>query len=101
MAVKIQYSLRLHGDTKCPNCGHPIAEIGPGVYACHPNGHILEPFVLVTLRPKPPQPAVKATAVRDGDVQTDGWVTNDGHKRAVEVQATDPVFDSSVKGTKQ
>jgi hypothetical protein len=62
MAVKIQYPLLLHGETKCPNCNQPIVAIAPGVYTCH-GGHILEPYVLVTLKAKPPQQPVKASPV--------------------------------------
>lgn len=63
MPLKMQYPVKLHQDTKCPQCNTSINEMGGNIYVCQA-GHIIEGILLVTLRPKSPQQPVK---VEPGD----------------------------------
>lgn len=46
--MKIMYPARLSLDTKCPNCGSKIINIGGTLYSCQ-SGHVIECVVMVTL----------------------------------------------------
>ena len=56
--IKMQYPVALAPDTKCPSCGQQIVAIGPQIYSCH-TGHVLEPYILITMTPRAKQPPVK------------------------------------------
>jgi|HubBroStandDraft_2_1064218.scaffolds.fasta_scaffold367570_3 hypothetical protein len=60
MAIKIQYPVQLHADTKCPSCQQPIISMGQNMYVCQ-TGHVIEGLVLVTMRPRSKQEPAKAS----------------------------------------
>jgi len=64
MPLKMMYPVQLHPDTKCPNCNTELAIIAPGVYACR-TGHVVEPVIFCTVRPKPKQTPVKLEQTLD------------------------------------
>lgn len=70
MAIKIQYPVRLHEDTKCPSCQQNIISMGQNMYVCT-TGHVIEGVVLVTMRPKQKeQPPVKVGGIKDEEPLT-------------------------------